>query len=111
MLSANRIRRLVIAALPVLAYLAAHGLVAAQTATQLPTSGAAARMIASDEFPDADGSIWLQQKLGQTPRYIKARLAEGRPGLDLVELAWQADRPELGVKLLLAYVRVRPDDD
>ena len=58
-----------IAAVPILAC-AGPELVAAQTARQLPTVAAAARIVTWDEFPDDDGSIWVQQKRGQTRRYI-----------------------------------------
>jgi hypothetical protein len=88
-----------------------HAGVAARQPAPSTTTRPEARLVAAEEFPQDDGLIWVLQKRGQTPRYIAARLAARRPGLDLVRLAWQADRDDLGVKMLLAYIRTRPDDD
>ena len=43
-------------------------LVGAQPATQLPTAGAVVRIVASEEFPEPDGMIWVLQKREQTPQ-------------------------------------------
>jgi hypothetical protein len=69
-----------------------------------------ARIVEAAEFPENDGA-WVLQKRGQTRGYIRARLAAGQPGLDLVTSAWQAERPDLAVALLLRYIGARADAD
>ncbi|HMB78784.1 MAG TPA: hypothetical protein VKI43_01905, partial [Vicinamibacterales bacterium] len=101
--------RLLAVALSALAC-AAPGIVRAQPTQEEPAKPAR-HIVDSREFPESDGMIWVLQKRGETPAYVKGRLAEGRPGLDLVELAWGADRLDSGTRLLRAYVNARPDDD
>jgi hypothetical protein len=89
----------------------AAGAAGAETGSTQTTTRPEARIAVAEEFPEGDGSVWVLQKKGQTPDYIAARLAERRPGLDLVELALQAERFELAVDLLRTHIDARPGDD